>query len=150
MRLLVSVLLLVASLLVACSSGPGVVVDDRPRAVEPLPANVELTRRLRLSVPIEAGVYMLDGIAAKLEREAGVAVRFDWDGLAEVGITPGTEVEVLDGAPPAERLLAMTLFEAAPQAGEVYPTYMLIDGTAVVGTNRSLVRLAPQVLPYRP
>ncbi|MEM9414857.1 MAG: hypothetical protein AAGA29_05190 [Planctomycetota bacterium] len=107
--------------------------------------NAETARRLAGRVPMEAGRFTLPEVAALLESEVGVAVRFDWDGLAEVGVTPETRVEFAAGDSPGDRLLSMVLLEAAPKAGENYLTYLLMDGTVVVGTIQSLVRLAPQV-----
>ncbi|MFI4861800.1 MAG: bacterial transcriptional activator domain-containing protein [Phycisphaerales bacterium JB063] len=127
------------------AQGEAAGVDDRPFALEPLPVNVEASRRLAGRVPLEAGWFTLPEVAALLEREVGVTVRFDWDGLAGVEVTPETRVEFAAGEAAGDRLLSMMLLEAAPDSGENYPTYLLMDGTVVVGTTQSLVRLAPQV-----
>jgi len=122
-------------------------VDERPFALEPLPANEEAARRLRGRVTLELGRKTLPEVAAMLEREVGVTVRFDWDGLEEVGVTPESSADFMPGDTEAGRMLSMVLLEVAPVGarGGVYPTYMLVDGVVVIGTNRSLVRRLPQV-----
>lgn len=145
MRCAVFAVLMMLMALPALAQAPAGSADARPMALEPLPVNTEASRRLAGRVPLEAGTFTLPQVAALLEREVGVTVRFDWDGLAEVGITPETTVDFAEGEAVAERMLSMVLIEAAPDAGEVYPTYLVLDGTVVIGTNRSLVRLAPQV-----
>lgn len=122
-------------------------VDERPFALEPLPVNAEAARRLRGRVTLEQGTFTLPEVAALLEREVGVTVRFDWDGLEEVGVTPGSSVEFEPGDAEAGRMLSMVLLEVAPEGarGGIYPTYMLVDGVVAIGTNRSLVRRLPQV-----
>ncbi|XAM01129.1 bacterial transcriptional activator domain-containing protein [Phycisphaeraceae bacterium D3-23] len=141
----VFLLVLLIGLVCPAAAQDDAALEDRPMALEPLPVNVETSRRLAGRVAMAAGRFTLPEVGALLECELGVTVRFDWDGLAEVEVTPQTRVEFAAGESAGDRLLSMVLLEAVPDAGENYPTYLLMDGTVVVGTTRSLVRLAPQV-----
>lgn len=115
----------------------------------PSSVNADASRRLNGPVAFGGGAYTLVGVARIIHTQTGVPVRFDWDGLAEAEITRETTVELAAGQAPARKLLSMSLFEAdqctPAYSWRVHPTYLLIDGAAVVGTNRSLRRIAPQV-----
>ena len=106
-------------------------------------------RRLAAPVRLDAGSATLVDVARLIQRQTGVPVRFQWDGLAELGVGPDEVIEFEPGTLPADRLLATLLLEIAPpkapSSWEVYATYLLVDGTAVVGTNRSLKPLAAAV-----
>lgn len=119
--------------------------DQSSHAYRRPTGNLEASRRLGIDVPLKAGDTTLVALAERLKREAGLEVKFDWQGLEEVGITPTSSIQVKAGTASAERVLSMALYLLTPDAGPVYPTYMIVDGVVVVGTNASLVQQLPQV-----
>ena len=147
MRALSLALLLLVS--TACTQRPPATteLETKPETYpfERLPANREATRRLAMQVRLTEGAYTLPQVAAMIERDAGLSVRFDWDGLEHVGLTPASTIEIKAGEVETERLLSMVLLNMVPKPGEEYPTFMLVNGVAVVGTNVSLVQKLPQV-----
>jgi len=111
----------------------------------PSEVNADARRRLYREVTFDGGSFTLVQIAQMIHTQTGVPVRFDWEGLEEIEVAHGTPIELVAGEARADKLLAMALFEAAPTAWNNHPTYLIIDGVAVVGTNRSLRQIAPQV-----
>ena len=141
------VLIICQSLLSACSTStmaPGS-EDSRPRAWLRDHANVDTTRVLRRDVVVKEDHYTLNDVADLLDDQLSIDSSIDWDGLAEIGITPDKKCAIQSGVVQAERFLSSALWHLAPQVDEIYPTYMLVDGQVIIGTNASLVRRLPQV-----
>lgn len=147
-------LLLIISQTMLCACTPSKLdagsKDTRPRAWLRDHANQDTARVLELTVRVNENRYTLNDLADLLAEQLSVTTRFDWDGLMAVGITPEKSIPIAFGDVKAERLLSFALWHMAPEANDIYPTYMLVDGEVVVGTNASLVRMLPQVIwPHR-
>lgn len=117
----------------------------KPKSLEPLAPNVETARRLSLPVRFNEGEMTLKRFADQVKKTNNVDFWFDWPALAEVGVTPKTSVSIKASHPDGDRALAAMLWYCSPNDNTIYPTYMIVDGLVVVGTNRSLVQKLPQV-----
>ena len=116
-----------------------------PKSLEPLAPNVETARRLSLPVRFNEGRLTLEQFAELIKKQQDVDCWFDWPALYRVGVTRQTAVPFKVGHIDADRALAAMLWYCSPNNNAVYPTYMIVDGLVVVGTNQSLVQKLPQV-----
>ncbi|MEM9019741.1 MAG: hypothetical protein AAGC44_04190 [Planctomycetota bacterium] len=152
MKLALVPFIAIACTLVGCHMPAGSVSDDlsyEGALTQRQGLNDEARRRLAAPVRFEAGPYTLADVARLVQRQTGVAVRFQWDALAGLGIDPAEPIAFASGTSPADRLLDTLLLELFPPTSPAtwvdYPTYLLVDGQVVIGTNRSLQPLTRAV-----
>lgn len=125
-----------------CATG---IPSHLAEVIKPPPPNLEAMRRLSYGITLEEKDYTLQALAERIKQRVEIEIAFDWDGLEKVGVTRRTTIPTRAGSTTAERALTMMLWHSSPENKEHYPTYMLVDGVVVVGTNRSLVKILPQV-----